>query len=138
MRYIFKRLLIFIPTFLAVTMIAFFMRQLAPGDPIDFAVQGGYQSEYTTTAKQYRQDYILKAQEMKMDSPTFYFSILSAAHPSGYQRIIFPEEKKQADAEMALNNASWKYFIPSFRWNGLKNQYHQWLKNVLKLDFGKS
>ena len=32
-----------------------------------------------------------------------------------------------------LNN-----FIPIFKWNGFNNQHHQWLKNVLKGNFGKS
>lgn len=138
MYYLVKRIFIFIPTFLAVTMIAFFLRQLAPGDPIDMAVRGGYTSDYNVAAEQYRRDYLTKAQELDLDNPTFYFSILTSAHPKGYQHLIFPPDKLAADQQMHSQEESWRHFTPSFRWNGMNNQYHHWFTKMLGLDFGKS
>lgn len=137
MYYLLKRILIFIPTFLAVTMIAFFMKQLAPGDSIDMAVRGGYLSDYNVDESQYRHDYLLKAKELQLDEPVFYISVLSSAHPSDYQKIIFPADRAAAD-EIIAQAGSWKFFIPSIRCNGVNNQYHHWFTRLLGLDFGKS
>lgn len=37
-----------------------------------------------------------------------------------------------------LNTARHMLYLPSLRWNGLDNQYHQWVVNYLSGDFGRS
>ena len=40
--------------------------------------------------------------------------------------------------DMVLHLATWKNYLPSFHWNGYQNQYHIWLTNLFKGDFGTS
>ena len=40
-RYILKRLLLFVPTFLGITLVGFLIMHLAPGDPAELLAGGG-------------------------------------------------------------------------------------------------
>jgi len=138
MRYILTRLLIFIPTFLAITIIAFGLKQMAPGDPIERAVKGGYISDYVASENQYRLDYLETARQMGMDRPSFYFTIGSSAYPESSYKAIFPVDYQSINDSVQTNAATINFLIPQVIWNGFDNQYHQWLKGVLRFDFGLS
>ena len=110
MVYIVKRLLIFIPTLLVISMITFGMSELVPegsgaGSSMDEGnLEHGVKMDQgsdmaPTTLKEW-------------DLPSFYMEIHS--------------------------KELWGVYLPVFRWNGLENRYHHWLCNLLKGDFGTS
>lgn len=45
--------------------------------------------------------------------------------------------RRSYDSLMA-NKSAWRTYVPVFRWHGLDNQYHSWIGNVLRGDFGVS
>ena len=138
MKYVLTRLLIFIPTFLAITIIAFGLRQMAPGDPIEQAVKGGYISDYDASADQYRLDYLETARQMGMDRPSFYWTLSTKAYPTSYHKAVFPPDYQAIEDSVKSGASNIDYLIPRLIWNGFDNQYHHWLKGVLSFDFGLS
>ncbi len=50
--------------------------------------------------------------------------------------VISDLELQQVVAELDENKST--YFVPSIRWHGLDNQYHQWLSSTLQGQFGRS
>lgn len=137
MYYLLKRLSIIIPTLLVITVIAFFLQEAAPGDPVEKAVKGGYLGEYQGDESQYRNDYLEMSKLMGRDKPLFYCSVISSAYPDNYFSNDFPADRQAIIAEVQSSD-SWKHIIPSFHWHGLNNQYHDWLRRIILLDFGKS
>ena len=74
--YIAKRVLFFIPTLLAISLITFIISINSPGDPVEYLLSGGYEAggRYTdglTTKKVY----VRVRHELGLDLPIFYFSI---------------------------------------------------------------
>ena len=59
--YLFKRLLLLIPTFLGITLVTFFMVKLAPGDPasLKLAFREGIKSELLEAAGASREEVVL-------------------------------------------------------------------------------
>ena len=62
---------------------------------------------------------------------------LNSATPASGIFIQFPNLNSQFKS-LQTNDSQLNNFIPVFKWNGFNNQYHLWLKNVLKGNFGKS
>lgn len=48
------------------------------------------------------------------------------------------EKVRIALQEVQEKSSTWKTWIPSMHWYGTDNQFHNWLGNALKFDFGKS
>lgn len=48
------------------------------------------------------------------------------------------ESVKSNYAFVRANPQTWKLYIPSLRFYGWNNQFHQWLSKLLRLDFGRS
>ncbi|MBT8218451.1 MAG: ABC transporter permease [Bacteroidia bacterium] len=138
MWYLIKRIFFFIPTFIAITIIAFALNQKAPGDPIEKLVRGGYISEYNASEEQYRLDYIEAAKQLELDLPTFYVTISSIAYPTAYHNTIIPNDKQKMKEQITQSVPVWKYLVPTIQWNGFDNQYHRWLIKVLRFDLGTS
>ena len=88
--YLFKRILIFIPTFFIISLLIFGLSKMAPGDPVDIALKGssgagdgGMSSELLKGEEDYRR----KAAQLGLDRPVFYFSLTSLAYPSDLYKI---------------------------------------------------
>ncbi len=226
-RYVAMRLLLFIPTLLVITLLAFALSKLAPGDPIlilygeEFADQGG------GDLNQEERIYQSTAHQLGLDKPVFYFDFTSAAFPDTMYRILnrakrkglrdlcaqygnpkaalafysalrtidqklyqVPDSLQKGNFRVINNNIRqlyntskesvvlarlenirkvlgpsepltpfviadfhsldqkyqsllqdpkrWNLYVPVIRWNGFQNQYHHWLSNLLRGDFGKS
>ena len=118
--YILKRLLLMIPTIFMITIISFGISRLAPGDPAKMkAGMGAGQQDMSTGQGEDLNEEILKLirKQWNLDKPLFYFTIL--------------EDKNDLNPQSIFSRLT-------FRFNGLKNQYHIWTMNTLKLDFGNS
>lgn len=228
--YILKRVFIFIPTLIIISILTFALSKMAPGDPVKLALgnresqsEGGGSSDKIATEKAYA----AMAEQLGLTLPSFYFTISNAATPDtlykyfkkgerdNLKRLIHdygnwkqieayyfaikkleftlldvkldsstfepgrvikdncgklyqeykdnligisltkiqeaatrfgnnPEVREKVDAlsaayaELKASATPGKNYIPAVHWHGFKNQYHRWLTNFLKLDFGIS
>jgi len=67
--YIVRRLLLMIPTLIGVTLVAFLVQRLAPGDPLQMQLsQTGSQGESSVT----REAYLHQRRQWKLDKPLFF------------------------------------------------------------------
>lgn len=96
-QYIIKRVLIFIPTLLIISLVAFGLSKLAPGDPVELITKGGLgagesgqASDMLATEQLYKET----AERLGLNKPVFYCSFSPAAYPDTLYKII-----KLADKE---------------------------------------
>ncbi len=88
-QYLLKRILLFIPTLIVISMLAFGLSKLAPGDPVlSFLVNDPFGSISTpgdliNAENACRQT----AQTLSLDKPAFYFSIAPKAFPDTLYKI---------------------------------------------------
>jgi len=106
LKYIVKRLLIFIPAFFAISLITFYISTNTPGDPVKnmLSFKGGLENYSGRMAG--RKAYREKRKELGLDLPLFYFSISTLAKPDTFYTI-----SNTADKSML---------------NHLLNQYGNW------------
>ena len=101
-KYIIKRILIFIPTLIAISLITFYISVHAPGDPVDMMLgkTGGenIQSADKLTAQK---TYMELRHKLGLDLPLFYFSFGSLAYPDTIYRI--PDRNMQDNLERLVN-----------------------------------
>lgn len=94
-QYILKRILLFLPTLLVVSLLAFGLSRMGTGDPvIDFLVEDPFARvssprDLAGAKKSYR----LAAEKLNLYRPTFYFSITSKAHPDTLYRVITQNQR---------------------------------------------
>ncbi len=85
--YLLKRLLLFIPTVLFVSLLAFALSRIAPGDPVELRNASGgtpVAADPVQAERMYRET----AQSMRLDKPAFYFALSSAACPKDLYKVL--------------------------------------------------
>ena len=229
-KYILKRLIIFIPTLIAVSLVAFALSKLAPGDPVELILKGGLNTGNTgqaadmlSTEKTYQET----AERLGLHLPAFYFGFTTSAFPDTLHNVVKKDNRENL-SKLISQYGNWaqisKYYqqlhnfqfkllnvpqdsanysahrtarsnvqdlyhtyrdrdikpmlselanafatdsslmvlqsdfqelnssyntiisqatplknhIPAFRWYGFNNQYHRWISNFMKGDFGLS
>jgi peptide/nickel transport system permease protein len=80
--YILRRILIFIPTLIAISLLAFWLSKVAPGDPV-LSCNLAAESEFEITRELYQEMY----EDMGLQKPLFYLSFTTAAYPDTFYRI---------------------------------------------------
>ncbi len=106
-KYILRRILVFIPTLLAITLIAFVIIINAPGDPVErmvVAAQAGGEVG-TQSANQAEQKKFWK-RKLGLDLPIFYFSLASAAESDTLYKV-FDKNEKQALTRLSGIYGNW-------------------------------
>lgn len=106
LKYVAKRILIFIPTLIAISMLTFVISINAPGDPVESMLNqnaggDGQSSEKLSGEK----TYIAKRKELGFDLPLFYFSITNGTYPDTLHRIpkkIHRETLQRLSYEMGI------------------------------------
>lgn len=101
LRYLLKRLLLFIPMLLIISFIAFGLNQCTPGDPVEVALEGS-----GVTPSAYLREYKRKAEALELDKPAFYFSLTSVAYPDTLYRII-PERHRETAKALIAQSGNW-------------------------------
>jgi peptide/nickel transport system permease protein len=142
-RYVLKRILWFIPTVFAVTIIGFILLANAPGDAVDSLVissnSGG--SLKTTQDVDQQKDYWRK--QLGLDLPLFYFSVCKLSEPDTLYKI-YDDVQLEKIKEQIKSTGGYKNYLPKIVWFGSQNQYHRWLfggynsKGIIRGDFGLS
>lgn len=89
-RYLIRRLLIFIPTIFLITLFSFILSLNAPGDPVMWKMglgEAGEGADLSSERKFSDVEYKRTRKKMGLDAPAFYFSLTSLAYPDTLYRI---------------------------------------------------
>lgn len=103
LKYILRRILIFIPTLIIITLIGFVLSINAPGDPVErmvSAAQSGGEIG-TQTVNQIEQK-IFWRKKLGLDLPVFYVSLTSLSRPDTLYRIYDRNEKESLDRLISM------------------------------------
>lgn len=87
--YIVKRILIFVPTFLVISLFIFALSKFAPGDPVDLLLKGKNEASSSSLSDLVLSEnsYAKTAEALGLDKPTFYFSLSTLAYPDSLYKI---------------------------------------------------
>lgn len=135
--YVLKRILWFVPTLFAVTIIGFILLTNAPGDPVNLLSNGAKASSNIEEQKTFWR------KKLGLDLPLFYFSITTLSEPDTLYKV-YDEQQLKIIKEDLKENGGYKNYIPIIIWYGYHNQYHHWLfggansKGIIRGDFGIS
>lgn len=102
-QYIVKRIFIFIPTLVAITLLGFIISVNAPGDAVERMVQsvsaGGDMGAQSVSIIEQKKEWRAK---LGLDLPVFYFSLTSLSRPDTLYRIIDKNEKEALDRLISI------------------------------------
>ena len=116
--YIFKRLLVFIPTLIIISLLSFLISTNAPGDPVSKIVtamgQDGTASQNSDANKRTKQ---LVRKKLGLDKPDFYFSLGTAADCDTLYRLV---DKNQRSAAKSLTRDIGDWELVSNLYNNIK------------------
>lgn len=114
LKFILRRILIFIPTLIVITLLGFVISVNAPGDPVErmvVAAQSGGEVGSQTINQIEQKKFWRK--KLGLDLPIFYFSLTSLSRPDTLYRIYDKSEKEALDR-----------MIDRFgNWNEIQNYY---------------
>jgi peptide/nickel transport system permease protein len=115
LKYILKRVLIFIPTLIVITLLGFVISINAPGDPVERMVSSAHTGgELGTQSLSQMEDKLFWRKKLGLDLPVFYFSITSVSRPDTLYKIY---DKSERDA---LDRLISKYG----NWTEIQKYYH--------------
>jgi peptide/nickel transport system permease protein len=97
LKYILKRILLFIPTLIVISILAFGLSKCTPGDPVPEPSE-----DIGHTERSYRQ----AAEQLGLDKPAFYFNFTSLAYPDTLYRII-QKYKREAAHKLLAQYGNW-------------------------------
>lgn len=94
-RFLFKRIVLFLPTLFIVVLIAFFLSKLVPGDPVEsLMTMQGISPESPIAGKEYARIY----HKLHLNEPIFYFSVLPNFYGEYSYDIPDKEQRELTDA----------------------------------------
>lgn len=107
LKYIVRRVLVFIPTLVAITLLGFVIMVSAPGDPVErmvVAAQSGGEIGSQTTNQIEQKKYWSK--KLGLDLPIFYFSLNSLAQSDTLYRI-YDRNEREALSRLTSDFGNW-------------------------------
>jgi peptide/nickel transport system permease protein len=94
LKYILRRILFFIPTLIAISLLAFIISVNAPGDPVSRLVETSQSnSELSVKSTSQKEQKKYWTQKLGLDLPLFYFSIHSLAEPDTLYKVFDTGER---------------------------------------------
>jgi peptide/nickel transport system permease protein len=106
--YIFKRILIFIPTLIVITLLGFVISVNAPGDPVERMVSAAESGGEVNSQTRNQQEQIrFWTQKLGLDLPIFYVSLTTFAHPDTLYKIYDKNEREALD-RLIYKYGNWK------------------------------
>lgn len=113
-RYIIKRILIFIPTLFAISLVIYMLSVFAPGDPVVNMLskqQGeGNQSDKIAGEEEYEK----MRRKLNLHLPVFYFNLATQADSDTLHKV------KKKDHQALLSRLTYEYG----EWDNVSNYYH--------------
>ncbi len=113
LKYILTRLLIFIPTLVAISLLTFIISINTPGDPVDSMLNQSSNTGQSSDKLASEQAYIEQRAKLGLDKPLFYFSFTNATYSDTLYRV-----HKKSHRE-TLEKLSFKYG----NWPQIANYY---------------
>lgn len=106
--YIFRRILVFIPTLVAISLLAFIISVNAPGDPVEQMVRAAQTvgEVSSRTANLLEQEKFWR-KKLGLDLPVFYFSISNLASPDSLHKV-FDKNERYALERLIDRYGNWK------------------------------
>lgn len=129
--YVFKRLLVFIPTLIIISLLSFLISTNAPGDPVSKIVtamgQDGTASQNSDANQRTKQ---LVRKKLGLDKPIFYFSLGTIADCDTLYRL--PDKNQRESAKSLIRDVG--------DWNLVSNLYKNVKSSIfaLELDYPDS
>jgi peptide/nickel transport system permease protein len=108
-KYVLKRLLYFVPTFIVISLITFMLGQMAPGDPVELKLKGGMGGSANGQSSEKiagEKAYMELSEKLGKNLPAFYFSITSASYPDTLYKIPRQSERENLD-RLIYNTGNW-------------------------------
>jgi len=92
-KYLLKRIILLFPGLFMVVFLAFLLKNLVPGDPVETIMlnRGMSWQDAALRTSEYSKIYISEG----LNKPLFYFSVLPDHHPENIRSITNPEQKKE-------------------------------------------
>ena len=103
--YIIRRVLIFVPTLLIISLIAFGLSKMSPGDPVGQWCESDEKGDLRSSISK-EKDCLQIAKSFNLDKPSFYFSITSAAYPDTLYKF-YRQEKRIALSDLCSQYGNW-------------------------------
>ncbi|PHN07164.1 ABC transporter permease [Flavilitoribacter nigricans] len=97
LRYLIKRLFLFLPTLLVISLLAFGLSRCTPGDPIQCYLPDNIDGQFAMSPAQYERAYSREAKKLGWDKPAFYFRLGPAAYPDTLYRILIRGQRKNLE-----------------------------------------
>ncbi|HUH74645.1 MAG TPA: ABC transporter permease subunit [Chitinophagales bacterium] len=117
LKYIFKRILIFIPTLFVISLVTFMLSVSVPGDPVEQILGGGGSAGeigQSSSKLASERSYIDKRKELGLDLPIFYFSLSNQATPDTLYKIHRKPHKENLE-RLIQSYGNWpqieKYYL---------------------------
>ena len=131
LKYILRRILIFIPTLLIISALIFYLSSLSPGDPVETMLTsiGGDSQKSDQVAGE--KAYLRMRHKLGLDKPLFYASLMTQAYPDTLYKIPKKHHRSQLN-ELIQSQGNWKeieqYFLSV---QSLKSFYYKqdWSKD---------
>jgi peptide/nickel transport system permease protein len=96
--YIFKRILLFIPTLFVITLLGFIISVNAPGNPVERMVSAAESGgEVSSQTKNQEEQTKFWTKKLGLDLPVFYVSLTSLAHPDTLHKVYDRNEREALD-----------------------------------------
>lgn len=128
LKYIIRRILVFVPTLIAITLLGFVIMVSAPGDPVErmvSAAQSGGEIG-TQTANQIEQKKFWN-RKLGLDLPIFYFSLNTLAHSDTLYKV-YDRNERSALSRLTNQYGNWPAISEYFAAIGELNDAHTRLK----------
>ncbi len=128
LKYILRRILVFIPTLIAITLLGFVIMVSAPGDPVErmvVAAQSGGEVG-SQTANQIEQKKFW-SKKLGLDLPIFYFSLNTLAHSDTLYRI-YDRNERESLSRLTNQYGNWPAISDYFSAIDELNKAHSSLK----------
>ncbi len=121
LNYITKRILIFIPTLIVITLLGFIISINAPGDPVERMVTASQnESETGSPTKNQQEQKKYWRTKLGLDLPVFYFSLSSLSQPDTLYKIADKQEKETLD-RLIIEYGNWDEIE---KYNASLNQFY--------------
>jgi peptide/nickel transport system permease protein len=91
--FLLRRLATLLPTLIAISLLAFALGKMAPGDPVELLLRRSG-DEQIKDLRQADESYRQTVHVLGLDKPLFYFSLLPLAYPDTLYKIIDPAHRK--------------------------------------------
>lgn len=117
--YLIRRILLFIPTLIVISLLAFVISVNAPGDPVEqllSSAESGTMTNTPTSSMQEEKEYWMR--RLGLDLPVFYFSIMPLSYPDTLYRITDRKERK-AMTSLLRKHGNWSQ-IQAYRLSLMK------------------